>query len=124
MGLCQEMAELSGRRCLLHSLAVGVSIMRVTEACLCVGANVSLHSAYAYVQYVPSKYTIISSVCQFSAATKGGHSGYSPNGSERCPKARKHYKNTHRHSTICTHTELSQTQHAGVVAVYLINYEF
>lgn len=51
VGLCQEMAELSGRRCLLHSLAVGVSIMRVTEACLCVGANVSLHSAYAYVQY-------------------------------------------------------------------------
>lgn len=52
VGLCQEMAELSGRRCLLHSLAVGVRIMRVTEACLCVGANVSLHSAYAYVQYV------------------------------------------------------------------------
>lgn len=24
-------------RCLLHSLAVGVSIMRVTEGCLCVG---------------------------------------------------------------------------------------
>lgn len=37
MGLCQEMAELSGMRCLLHSLAVGVSIMRVTEGCLCVG---------------------------------------------------------------------------------------
>lgn len=37
VGLCQEMAELSGMRCLLHSLAVGVSIMRVTEGCLCVG---------------------------------------------------------------------------------------
>lgn len=37
MGLCQEMAEFSGMRCLLHSLAVGVSIMRVTEGCLCVG---------------------------------------------------------------------------------------
>lgn len=37
--VCQEMAELSGMRCLLHSLAVGVSIMRVAEACLrvCVG---------------------------------------------------------------------------------------
>lgn len=37
VGLCQEMVELSGMRCFLHSLAVGVSIMRVTEACLCVG---------------------------------------------------------------------------------------
>ena len=37
VGSCQAMAELSGMRCLLHSLAVGVSIMRVTEGCLCVG---------------------------------------------------------------------------------------
>ncbi len=37
VGSCQEMPELSGMRCLLHSLAVGVSIMRVTEGCLCVG---------------------------------------------------------------------------------------
>lgn len=37
VGLCQEMAELSGMRCLLLGMAVGVSIMRVTEGCLCVG---------------------------------------------------------------------------------------
>lgn len=52
VGLCQEMAELSGMRRLLHSLVVGVSVMRVAEACLCVWASVSPHPAYAYVQCV------------------------------------------------------------------------
>lgn len=33
-------------RCLLHSLAVGVSIMRVTEGCLCVGECFSAFCVY------------------------------------------------------------------------------
>ena len=58
VGLCQEMAELSGMRCLLHSLAVGVSIMRVTEGFLCVGecfsafCRMCMYSMYVYVQCV------------------------------------------------------------------------
>lgn len=50
MGSCQEMTELSGMRCLLHSLAVGVCIMRVTEGCLCVGECFS-----AFVVYICSE---------------------------------------------------------------------
>lgn len=49
MGLCQKMAELSGMRCLLHSLAVGVSIMRATEGCLCVGECFSALFSNVYV---------------------------------------------------------------------------
>lgn len=59
--------------------------------------NVSLHSVY--VQYVCVrvsvfwKRTIISSVCH--GDINRGYSGYSPNGSERCPKASEHHGNTH-----------------------------
>lgn len=69
MGLCQEMAELSGMRCLLHSLAVGVSIMRVTEGCLCVGECFSTFCVCIPTVCVCAKCTI-SSVCQFSMMTK------------------------------------------------------
>lgn len=103
VGLCQEMAELSGMRCLLHSLAVGVNIMRVTEGCLCVGECFSALCVYIYIcnacvsvcvwerASVSSKCTIICSVCQFSMVTKGGYSGYSLYGSEKCPEAPKHH---------------------------------
>lgn len=65
VGLCQEMAELSGMRCLLHSFSVGVSIMRVTEACLCVGECFSAFCLCICTVCASPKYTIISSVCQF-----------------------------------------------------------
>ena len=58
-------------RCLLHSLAVGVSIMRVTEGCLCVGECFSAFGACICTVCVcvcargnvSSKCTIMSSVC-------------------------------------------------------------
>lgn len=99
MGLCQAMAELSGMRCLPHSLAVGVSIMRVTEGCLCVGecfsaSCICICTVICAQGSVSSKCTIINSVCWFSMVTKGGYSGYSPYGRERCPKACKRHENT------------------------------
>lgn len=47
VGLCQKMAKLSGMRCLLRSLAVGVSIMSVTEKC--VGEYFSAFCTYIYL---------------------------------------------------------------------------
>lgn len=107
MGLCQEMAELSGIRCLLHSLAVGVSIMRLTEGCLCVGECISALCecirtvcVRAPSECVFSKCTIISSVCQFSMVTKGGYSSYSPMAARDVLKP----ANTLGHSYAHTHT--------------------
>lgn len=107
VGLCQEMAELSGTRCLLHSLAVGVSVMRATEACLCGRVFLCILRMHMYCTgcaYLKHTIYIFSLQC-FPVVTKGGYSGYSPSGSKRRPKAQNLHKNTHGHSTICTHTQ-------------------
>lgn len=128
VGLCQEMAELSGTRCLLNSLAVGVSVMRATEACLCGRVFLCILRMHMYCTkcaYLKHTIYIFSLQC-FPVVTKGGYSGYSPNGSKRRPKAQNLHKNTHKHSTICTHThtKLRRMQHTCVVALHLINHEY
>lgn len=50
VGSCQETAELSGMRCRLHSLALGVSIMRATQGCLSVGERFSTFSIYIHLR--------------------------------------------------------------------------
>lgn len=127
VGLCQEMAELSGRRCLLHSLAVGVSIMRLTEGCLCVGECISALCecictvcVCAPSEWVFSKCTIISSVCQFSMVTKGGYSSYSPMAARDVLKP----PNTLAHRFARTHTErwLNRPLLASLRSIWWIEY--
>lgn len=119
------MAELSGIRCLLHSLAVGVSIMRLTEGCLCVGECISALCecirtvcVRAPSECVFSKCTIISSVCQFSMVTKGGYSSYSPMAARDVLKP----ANTLGHSYAHTHRAPTQQTVPCVVTVYLMNW--
>lgn len=97
VGLCQKMAELSGMRWLLHSLAVGGSIMRETEGCLCVGECFSAISIC--IACVSLKCTIKTSIYHFfsfffflqwqRAATQ-----VTDPMAKMCPKARKRRRNT------------------------------
>lgn len=132
VGLCQGMAELSGMRCLPHSLAVGVSIMRVTEGCLCVGECFSAFCVciciVACAQGSASlKCAIINSVCRYSVVTKGGYSGYSPCGRRRTSQslqASQKYTVTRNY----VHTQRADSDAAQTLAcvdtVYLMKYEY
>lgn len=125
VGLCQEMAELSGRRCLLHSLAVGVSIMRLTEGCLCVGECISALCECICTVCVCAEWVSLLEMHNniFGLPVFHGDKGWllklQSNGSERCPKAAEHTG-----TQICTHTHRALTQQtvAYVVTVYLMNW--
>lgn len=99
------MAELSGRRCLLHSLAVGVSIMRLTEGCLCVGECISALCECIRTVCVCAEWVRLLEMHNniFGLPVFHGDKGWllklQSNGSERCPKAAEHTG-----TQICTHT--------------------
>lgn len=105
MGSCQEKADLSGMTRLLDSLAVRVSIMRVTEGCLCVG---ECFSAFCVYRSVSSNCTVISPGGQFFRGDKGRLLGLQPQWQgERYPKASEHHENTllyiHKHTPLTQH---------------------
>lgn len=117
VGLCQKTAELSGMRCLLHSLAVGVSIMRATQGCLCGRMFLYILHVYMYSTCVSlSSKCAMKTTFFFFTVTESGYSGYSPDGKERCPEVSEHHQNTHQHNN--THTE-SWLRLACLVKVYL-----
>lgn len=131
VGTCQETAELSGMRCLLHSSAVGVSIMRVTEGCLCVGECFSAFCVCICTVCVCVWVSFEMNNNIFSLPVSHGDKGrllrlqpqwqwemsQSPRASWKYTPT-LNYMHTHRAESDATQTI------ACVVTVYLINYEY
>ena len=75
--------------------------MRVTEGCLCVGECFSAFCICTVCVCVCASKRVLEThnniliLPVFHGDINRGYSGYSPNGSERCPKASEHHENTH-----------------------------
>lgn len=77
-----------------HSWAVGESITRLTEMCVCVWVNVSLHSTYAPHMYSISK--SLKTVCQYTVTVAvESNEVIDPNGKKRCQKVVCFQLNSH-----------------------------